>query len=793
MSPDDIKDVSQIKIPEILPILPLRDTVVYPYIAVPLQLSRGKSIKLVDDAMLGNKIIGLFSQKDGKIDDPDYDDIYRFGTAAQIVKKLKMPDDTVQIFVQGLERVRVKEFMAKEPYFKAKIVEIKHEEPIDIVVEALMKNVIAQFEKMISITPHLPKDLGVMTINIEDPGKLADLISANLSIKLEEHQEILEIISPKERLKRLSAILTRELEIMELGSKIQTEVKTGMDKTHREYFLRQQLKAIQRELGEEDEKTIESKELKYKIKQARMPKDIEEIAKKEVERLAVMPPSASEYTVARTYIDWLVTLPWSKNTKDNLDIDEASKILDRDHYDLAKVKERILEFLAVHKLKKDMKAPILCFVGPPGVGKTSLGKSIARAVDRKFIRISLGGVRDEAEIRGHRRTYVGALPGKIIQGLKTAGSNNPLFMIDEIDKLGADFRGDPSSAMLEVLDPEQNNTFQDHYLDVPFDLSRVIFIATANMLDSIPPALLDRMEVLDLPGYTEEEKLKIAKRYLIPRQIKENGLKRNRITFENPAVAKIISEYTREAGLRNLEREIGAICRKVAKDVAKGKTKKITITPNRIPTYLGSWKFHSEVAERKDEVGIATGLAWTPMGGEILFIEATKMKGKRELAMTGQLGDVMKESAHAAMSYIRSKAKLLKIEEDFFDKYDFHIHVPAGAIPKDGPSAGITITTALVSLLTGRPVRHDLAMTGEITLRGKILPIGGVKEKVLAARRAGITEIILPKKNKKDLEEIPKNVLKNLKFRFIENMDSVIKIALVDGIDEKNSKTGKKR
>jgi ATP-dependent Lon protease len=793
MSPDDIKDVSQIKIPEILPILPLRDTVVYPYIAVPLQLSRGKSIKLVDDAMLGNKIIGLFSQKDGKIDDPDYDDIYRFGTAAQIVKKLKMPDDTVQIFVQGLERVRVKEFMAKEPYFKAKIVEIKHEEPIDIVVEALMKNVIAQFEKMISITPHLPKDLGVMTINIEDPGKLADLISANLSIKLEEHQEILEIISPKERLKRLSAILTRELEIMELGSKIQTEVKTGMDKTHREYFLRQQLKAIQRELGEEDEKTIESKELKYKIKQARMPKDIEEIAKKEVERLAVMPPSASEYTVARTYIDWLVTLPWSKSTKDNLDIDEASKILDRDHYDLEKVKERILEFLAVHKLKKDMKAPILCFVGPPGVGKTSLGKSIARAVDRKFIRISLGGVRDEAEIRGHRRTYVGALPGKIIQGLKTAGSNNPLFMIDEIDKLGADFRGDPSSAMLEVLDPEQNNTFQDHYLDVPFDLSRVIFIATANMLDSIPPALLDRMEVLDLPGYTEEEKLKIAKRYLIPRQIKENGLKRNRITFENPAVAKIISEYTREAGLRNLEREIGTICRKVAKDVAKGKTKKITITPNRIPTYLGSWKFHSEVAERKDEVGIATGLAWTPMGGEILFIEATKMKGKRELAMTGQLGDVMKESAHAAMSYIRSKAKLLKIEEDFFDKYDFHIHVPAGAIPKDGPSAGITITTALVSLLTGRPVRHDLAMTGEITLRGKILPIGGVKEKVLAARRAGITEIILPKKNKKDLEEIPKNVLKNLKFRFIENMDSVIKIALVDGIDEKNSKTGKKR
>jgi len=790
MSPEMLKEPSKIDIPYQLSILPLRDTVVYPFIIVPLQVSRPKSLRLIDDAMIGDKIIGLFAQRDSKTDDPDLKDIYQFGTAARIIKKLKMPDDSIQIFVQGIERIRIKNFLTKDPYFKAEIEEVKYQEESDIEVLALVKNVTNLFEKLISISPHLPKDLAVLAMNIEEPDKLSDLIAANLGIKLEENQEILETISPKERLKKLTAILNRELEILELSSKIQSEVKTDMDKTHKEYFLRQQLKAIQKELGEEDEKTVEINELKAKIKEAKMPKNVEEVATKEVERLSLMPPSASEYSVARTYIDWLVNLPWSKSTTDNLDIDQASKILDEDHYDLEKVKERILEYLAVHKLKKDMKGPILCFVGPPGVGKTSLGKSIARSIGRKFIRISLGGVRDEAEIRGHRRTYVGALPGRVIQGIKNVGSNNPLFMIDEIDKIGTDFRGDPSSALLEVLDPEQNNSFSDHYLDVPFDLSKVIFIATANILDPIPPALKDRMEVLHLPGYTEEEKIKIAKKYLIPKQIKENGLRKRQITFEDKAISRIITEYTREAGLRNLEREIGSICRKVAKMVAGGKKKPLKITPMKIPAYLGPVKFFSEVAEMKDDIGTATGLAWTPSGGEILFIEATKMKGKKGLVLTGQLGDVMKESAQAALSYIRSKAKLLKIDEDFFNKYDIHIHIPSGAIPKDGPSAGITMTTALASLLSERPVKHNIAMTGEITLRGKVLPIGGVKEKVLAAKRAGINQIILPKKNKRDIQEIPKNVLKGLSFRFVDNMDSVLKIALGN---ERNGESKTKR
>lgn len=781
MAPEAIKEASQIMIPDELSVLPLRDTVVYPFTVIPLQVSRQKSIRLVDDAMIGNKIIGLFTQRDSAIEDPDYKDIYHFGVAAQIMKKLKMPDETIQIFVHGIERIKIERFLMKEPYFKAKIKEIKYQEETDIEVIALIKNAVSLFEKLVSKSPQLPNDLTVMAMNIEEPDKLSDLIAANLGIKLEEKQELLETVSPKERLKKVTAILNRELEILELGSKIQSEIKTGMDKTHREYFLRQQLKAIQKELGEEDERTSEINELKEKIKEAKMPKDVEEVATKELERLALMPPSASEYTVARTYIDWLIILPWSKHTKDNLDINQASKILDRDHYDLEKVKERILEYLAVHKLKRDMKGPILCFVGPPGVGKTSLGRSIARAIGRRFIRISLGGVRDEAEIRGHRRTYVGALPGRIIQGIKNAGSHNPLFMIDEIDKIGADFRGDPSSALLEVLDPEQNNSFNDHYLDVPFDLSKVIFITTANLLDPIPPALRDRMEVLYLPGYTQEEKIKIAKRYLIPRQIKENGLKRGQVTFEDRAISRIITGYTREAGLRNLEREIGSICRKTAKDFARGKRGPFKITYNKIPSFLGPVRFLLEVAEMKDEVGVSTGLAWTPNGGEILFVEATKMKGKKGMILTGQLGDVMKESAQAAMSYVRSKARSLKIEENFFDKYDIHIHIPAGAIPKDGPSAGITLTTALASLLSEKPVRHDIAMTGEITLRGKVLPVGGIKEKVLAARRAGIKEIILPKKNKKDLEDIPKHVLKGLKFRFVEHMDSVIRMALTDG------------
>jgi ATP-dependent Lon protease len=607
---------------------------------------------------------------------------------------------------------------------------------------------------------------------------LADLIASTLSIPLVDKQNLLETLDVKGRLERANFLLTKELTVLELGSKIQSQVREGIDKSQREYFLREQLKAIQKELGEKDERTAEIEELRQRMAQAKLPPEAMKEGERELDRLAKMPPAAAEYTVSRTYLDWLIELPWSVHTEDNLDISQAQKVLDEDHYDLEKVKKRILEYISVRKLKADMKGPILCFVGPPGTGKTSVGKSIAKALGRKFIRISLGGVRDEAEIRGHRRTYVGALPGRIIQGIRKSGSNNPVFMLDEIDKLGMDFRGDPSAALLEVLDPEQNYAFSDHYLDVAFDLSKVMFITTANILDPIPPALRDRMEVLDLLGYTEEEKFKIAKEFLVPKQVEAHGLSEKDIQFEEEALLRIALEYTREAGVRNLEREIAHICRGVARRVAEGHGAPSIIKPDDVPSYLGPIKFFSEVAERTSEPGVATGLAWTPTGGDILFVEATRMKGRKGFSLTGQLGDVMKESAQAALSYVRARAKALKIPEDFFDHSDIHIHVPAGAIPKDGPSAGVTMFTAITSLLTGRPVRSDVAMTGEITLRGLVLPVGGIKEKVLAARRAGITTVILPGRNEKDLEEVPEQVKKDMKFHFVQRMDEVIRFAL---------------
>ena len=691
---------------------------------------------------------------------------------------LKMPNNSLRLLIQGTSRIRLTEFTQREPYIRAKVAPLKDQGEKTTDTQALMVGVKGIFQKVVELAPNLPAELAIMALNIEEPGALADLIASTLSIPLADKQNLLETLDVKGRLERANFLLTKELTVLELGSKIQSQVREGIDKSQREYFLREQLKAIQKELGEKDERTAEIEELRQRMAQAKLPPEAMKEGERELDRLAKMPPAAAEYTVSRTYLDWLIELPWSVHTEDNLDIAQAQKVLDEDHYDLEKVKKRILEYLSVRKLKADMKGPILCFVGPPGTGKTSVGKSIAKALGRKFIRISLGGVRDEAEIRGHRRTYVGALPGRIIQGIRKAGSNNPVFMLDEIDKLGMDFRGDPSAALLEVLDPEQNYAFSDHYLDVAFDLSKVMFITTANILDPIPPALRDRMEVLDLLGYTEEEKLKIAKEFLVPKQVEAHGLSEKDIQFEEEALRRIALEYTREAGVRNLEREIAHICRGVARRVAEGHGAPSIIKPDDVPSYLGPIKFFSEVAERTSEPGVATGLAWTPTGGDILFVEATRMKGRKGFSLTGQLGDVMKESAQAALSYVRARAKALKIPEDFFDHSDIHIHVPAGAIPKDGPSAGVTMFTAITSLLTGRPVRSDVAMTGEITLRGLVLPVGGIKEKVLAARRAGITTVILPRRNEKDLEEVPEQVKKDMKFHFVQRMDEVIRFAL---------------
>ncbi len=766
------------EIPEDLPILPINESVLYPKMILPLMVSQEHLIQLIDAALLANKMIGIVAIKTKQVEEVKPEDLFEVGCAASILKMLKMPNNSLRLLIQGTSRIRLTEFTQREPYIRAKVAPLKDQGEKTTDTQALMVGVKGIFQKVVELAPNLPAELAIMALNIEEPGALADLIASTLSIPLADKQNLLETLDVKGRLERANFLLTKELTVLELGSKIQSQVREGIDKSQREYFLREQLKAIQKELGEKDERTAEIEELRQRMAQAKLPPEAMKEGERELDRLAKMPPAAAEYTVSRTYLDWLIELPWSVHTEDNLDISQAQKVLDEDHYDLEKVKKRILEYLSVRKLKADMKGPILCFVGPPGTGKTSVGKSIAKALGRKFIRISLGGVRDEAEIRGHRRTYVGALPGRVIQGIRKAGSNNPVFMLDEIDKLGMDFRADPSAALLEVLDPEQNYAFSDHYLDVAFDLSKVMFITTANILDPIPPALRDRMEVLDLAGYTEEEKLKIAKEFLVPKQVEAHGLSEKDIQFEEEALLRIALEYTREAGVRNLEREIAHICRGVARRVAEGHGAPSIIKPDDVPSYLGPIKFFSEVAERTSEPGVATGLAWTPTGGDILFVEATRMKGRKGFSLTGQLGDVMKESAQAALSYVRARAKALKIPEDFFDHSDIHIHVPAGAIPKDGPSAGVTMFTAITSLLTGRPVHSDVAMTGEITLRGLVLPVGGIKEKVLAARRAGITTVILPRRNEKDLEEVPEQVKKDMKFHFVQRMDEVIRFAL---------------
>ncbi len=768
------------KLPEILPILPLFDAVLFPKMVLPLVVMQGESIQLIDEAMSKDRMIGLVVAKTNAVKRLyGAEDLYDIGTAALILKMAKTEDNRAQLLVQGISRFRISDFIEGKPYQMGHIEQLYDKFERDKEVEAMISNILGMFTRIVEISPGMPQEVAGVAKSITDPGILADMVTSTINSTAEEKQKVLAMDDVKLRLQEVLKLVTYQLEILELGNKIQTQVKGDMDQRQREYYLREQLSDIKKELGDKDESTVEIDEYRAKIEAKKLPEIAKKEADRELNRLSRMHPSSSEYTVSSTYLDWLTALPWNESTEDALDIKKARKILDDDHFGLEKAKKRILEYLAVRKLNPDSKGPILCFAGPPGTGKTSLGHSIARALGRKFVRISLGGVRDEAEIRGHRRTYVGALPGRIIQGIRRAETNNPIFMLDEIDKVGADFRGDPSAALLEVLDPEQNYSFSDHYLDVPFDLSKVMFITTANILDTIPPALRDRMEVLQLLGYTEDEKIKIANKYLIPRQRKEHGLKNGQIVFSRGAVRHIIGGYTREAGLRNMERELASVCRGVASKIAEGEAEAVTINVVNIPKYLGPVKFMPETKAKTSVPGVATGLAWTQAGGEILFIEAIAMKGKKGLTLTGQLGDVMKESATAALSFIRSKAKSLNIDEEFFETHDIHIHIPAGAIPKDGPSAGVTMLTALVSLLTDKPIRKDFAMTGEITLRGEVLPVGGIKEKVLAAHRAGLKTVLLPKWNQKDLEEdIPKKVLKEIEFLFADKMTDVLKIAL---------------
>jgi ATP-dependent Lon protease len=768
-------------LPAALPVLPLKGAVTYPDTVTPLAVGQERSIKLVNDVLTGERMLAMVASRDPEIEEPGPDDLYDVGVVGVVARMLKVPDGTIRILVQGAQRVRIGEYISEQPYLVARITELPDiVEPSDE-LDALARNVQNTFTEIIEQIPYLPEELQLAVNNIEDPAALSHLIAGALRISTEEKQELLEEVDVTRRLRRLSELLARELEVIQLGSRIQSQVQSEMEKGQREYFLREQLKAIQDELGEGDERQAEINELRERIEQAALPESAQKQAERELGRLEKLPPAAAEYGVIRTYLEWLTELPWSVTTEDNLDIEHAREVLDDDHYDLEKVKDRILEYLAVRKLKPDSSGPILCFVGPPGVGKTSLGRSIARALGRKFQRISVGGVRDEAEIRGHRRTYIGALPGTIMRALRDAGSRNPVFMIDEIDKMGVDFRGDPSSAMLEVLDPAQNDTFRDHYLDLEFDLSDVLFIATANLLDPVPPPLQDRMEVIELSGYTVDEKLHIARQYLVPRQIRENGLTPSQIEFADSALKAVIEDYTREAGVRNLERQIGTICRKVAREVAEGKVDgRVRISAKRARELLGRQRFFAEQRRRTKDPGVATGLAWTPVGGEVLFVEASAMPGSGNLTITGQLGDVMRESAQAALSWVRAHQQSLApdLPEDWFSNHDIHIHVPSGAVAKDGPSAGIAIATALASLITGRPVANDVAMTGEVTLTGQVLPVGGLKEKSLAAQRAGIKRVIVPQRNEGEIAEIPEHERGDLQFVYVEELGEVLEEAL---------------
>ena len=770
-------------VPPELPVLPLRDTVLFPNSFMPLAVARESSVRLIDDAIGGGRLIGVFTQRDAAVEEPGQEDLFPVGTATHVHKMFKLPDGSLRLIVQGLARLTLDEVLVTKPYLRGRVTlaaeQTREEDRLEI--DALLRNIKTNFQQVVSLSPLLSDDLQTLALNITDAGRLADFIASSLStISTATKQEVLATLDVRTRMDALNRILIKELEVLELGSKIQSQVQSEVGRNQREYFLREQLKAIQKELGEGDDQTKEIEELRKKIDAAGMPDAVRKEAVRELDRLSKMPAAAAEYTVSRTYLDWLIALPWAKRTVEVIDLQKTKTILDADHSDLEKAKDRILEYLAVRKLNPEVKGPILCFVGPPGVGKTSLAKSIASSLDRKFVRVSLGGMRDEAEIRGHRRTYIGALPGQIIQGLRRAESKNPVFILDEIDKLGSDFRGDPAAALLEVLDPEQNNTFRDHYLDVPFDLSEVLFITTANVLDPVAPALRDRMEVLELPGYTEEEKLKIAVEHLISKQVQNHGLNAESIRFSEAALRSVIRGYTREAGVRNLEREIASLCRKVARRRAEGDDQPIEITPDVVIELLGAPRFlDEEMEERTKNPGVAVGLAWTPTGGEVLFVEASRMQGGGSLTLTGHLGDVMKESARAALSWLRAHAAGFGIDPDFYKSAEVHLHVPSGAIPKDGPSAGVTMVTALASELTGRPARGDLAMTGEITLSGRVLPVGGIKEKVLAARRVGIREVVLPRQNEKNIrEDLSEDLRREMTFHFVTTIDEVLRLSL---------------
>ncbi len=775
-----------------IPVLPLRGVLVFPNMVLHLDIGRERSISALERAMVDDNRILLITQKDSKVDEPVSGDLYEIGTEALVKQMIKLPGGTIRVLVEGLNRAKIVELYTEELFLEAKTKIIKDKAERTPEIEALMRIVLGKFEQYIKLSRKVPPETLSTVSDIEVPGQFADVVASHLSMKIQQKQEILEAVNPVDRLEKLNEALSKEMEILEIESKINLRVRNQMEKTQKEYYLREQMKAIQGELGEKDERMAEAEEYREKIAEAGLPEEVEEKAVKEVERLEKMPPAAAEGIVIRTYLDWLLELPWSLETEDRLDLEVAEEILNEDHYGLQKVKERIIEYLAVRQLAKKLKGPILCLVGPPGVGKTSLAKSVARALERNFVRISLGGVRDEAEIRGHRRTYIGALPGRIIQGMRQAKSKNPVFLMDEIDKMSTDFRGDPSSALLEVLDPEQNHAFSDHYVEVPFDLSQVMFITTGNTSYNIPQPLMDRMELIHIPGYTEEDKVEIARQYLIPKQLREHGLTEKNLDLSDGAVKHVIREYTREAGVRNLERSISAICRKVAREVVKDRKKYIKLTRQSLQKYLGIPRYRYGSAEAHDEIGVATGLAWTESGGDLLSIEITLLKGKGKMTLTGQLGDVMQESAKAAMSYIRSRAESLGLDENFYEDIDIHIHVPEGAIPKDGPSAGIAMATALASALTKMPVRKDVTMTGEITLRGRVLPVGGVKEKILAAHRAGIKYILMPAENRRDLSDIPQNVKRKVEVKLVEHMDQVLEMALAGASDESKEKAGKK-